>query len=90
MTNNLLDGLEISLVSNPIVEVINFDIISESSIELRAGVYTIDGKLVLSETWITSAGNTNHSLDVTQLSSGLYLVNLTNGNRSKTYKIIIL
>ena len=68
-TNNLLDGLEITLVSNPIVEAINFDIISESSIELRAGVYMIDGKLVLSETWITSAGNTNHTLDATQLSS---------------------
>ena len=89
-TNNLLDGLEISLVSNPIVEAINFDIISESSIELRAGVYMIDGKLVLSETWITSAGNTNHTLDATQLSSGLYLVNVTDGNRSSTYKIIIL
>lgn len=89
-TNNLLNGLEISLVSNPVVETINFDLISESSLELRVGVYTIDGKQVLSKIWNASAGNTIQSIDATQFSSGLYLINVTNGNRSSTYKVIIL
>ncbi len=87
-TNNLMDELEISLVSNPITDYINFDIVSESSIDLKASLYTIDGKQIISERWNTSAGESNQSLDASHLSSGLYLIHVTNGNRSSTFKIV--
>ena len=89
-TNDLLNGLEISLVNNPVDESIHFDIISESVVDLSVSVYTIDGKQVLSKIWNAAGGINNQSLDASQLSSGLYLVNITDGTKSSTFKVVKL
>ena len=89
-TNNLLDGLQISLVNNPVERDAKFDIISESAITLNSSMYSIDGTLVMSDLWSVSAGKSKQSIDVSPLSSGLYLINITDGNRSSTFKIIKL
>ncbi len=89
-TDNLLNGLDITLLKNPVVESIELKVITESSTDLEVNVYTIDGKQVISDIWNASAGITNQNIGVENLSNGLYLVRISDGTRSNTYKIIKL
>lgn len=89
-TTDLQNGLEISLLENPVRDVLTLEILSESSVDLKAQIYTIDGKAVYSEGWKTPLGSSNPSLDVTHLSSGLYLINITDGINSTSFKVIKL
>ncbi len=52
-----------------------------------ADLYNIEGKLVLSKT--LEQFSTSNTLDISGLSSGVYVVKVDNANQSKTQKVII-
>lgn len=87
-TTDLQDGLEISIIENPVRDLLSLEILSESSIDLKAQIYTIDGKTVFSEKWNAALGTSIENLDVSHLSSGLYLINITDGIKNSSFKVI--
>ena len=50
-------------------------------------LYDISGRIV--ETYELEASQTKHVIDVSNISSGVYIVNLNNKNQSKTTKLIV-
>lgn len=52
-------------------------------------MYSLDGKLVFSEAISVEKGNSKYSLNLPNLPSGLYIVNLVSGNSVITKKIMI-
>lgn len=89
-TLDVLDGLEILLLQNPISDEVSFRVIAESNLELTASIYALDGRQVEYQVWGSTIGESIRKIDVSSLSSGLYLVNITNGIQSITYKVIKL
>lgn len=90
-TNDPLTNIEFSLISNPVLDYATFEIIGESALNLEATIYNTSGKILIQEKWNTSIGINNiKSLDVKEFSGGLYLVNITDGQNSRTFKLIKL
>jgi len=89
-TNDLLNDLEIALINNPVLDDASFEIISESALELKATLYSLEGTALRSVNWNTAIGKNNLSLHTSDLTSGVYIVNITDGQRSSSYKVVKL
>jgi len=68
-----------SMYPNPAKDVVT--ITTNSNLEMVVNVYNILGKRVLSQT--------NNTLDVSRLKSGVYMVQVTQGNNSSVQKLIV-
>ena len=79
VTNTVLDAFKI--YPNPVAS--NTLFISTSS-DLDIQIFNLLGKLVLE----TKVSNTNTSIDVSSLNSGVYLIKLNSDNKSVTKKLI--
>lgn len=56
--------------------------------EIQVMVTDVLGKQMLSETIAAATGTVSHTLDVSQLASGVYMVQLSSNNESKTLRLI--
>lgn len=59
----------------------------ELSIDTKAEVYDIQGRLILTSELDSSS--TNNQIDISNITSGVYVVTLNNGIQQKTQKVII-
>ncbi|WMJ72265.1 T9SS type A sorting domain-containing protein [Cytophagaceae bacterium ABcell3] len=80
---NALAGGKVSAYPNPVSDRLHIE--ADISEEALITVTGMEGQVVHSETII---GSTNIELDVSLLSAGVYLVNITSSGESYTFKII--
>ena len=83
------DNLSVSFYPNPTKGKIV--VLSESAISERASlnIFDLNGKLMKSITLTAQMANSNISVDVSDLSKGLYLISLNNNGAIKTSKLLI-
>ena len=83
------DNLSVSFYPNPTKGKIV--VLSESTISERASlnIFDLNGKLMKSITLTAQMANSNISVDVSDLSKGLYLISLNNNGAIKTSKLLI-
>lgn len=75
--------VQLDIFPNPATDLINYR--SDLQGELRASIYSMDGKLLFSRLKVPSSG----TLQLNGVASGTYVVQLTNGERKITRKIIV-
>ncbi len=76
-----LENKLISLYPNPVIDELNFDIPSSIGVK-NINILNMEGRLIK-----TIKGNPK-SIDLSSLSSGLYIINIDGNNRTYHYKII--
>ncbi len=77
-------GLNLKLYPNPSDTTLNIDI-QNGQANLDYKVYNMLGKLILSD---SIDSNVTSQIDVSELNSGLYLINFSNGESSETKRFI--
>jgi len=82
-TNAIFEG--VSIYTNQSNKTIN--IAGQLTEGTFANVYDIQGRLVSSKKLVSNA--TSQTIDVSNLTTGIYIVKLTNGNSVKTEKVIL-
>lgn len=83
--NNLSN---ITLYPNPFTENLNisFNSINNEKIEIR--LYDITGKLILNKDYSISTGNNSINVNTTDLSGGVYVINIQNSGVLQSFKLI--
>lgn len=89
-TNNTLSTIQntfdaVSIYANSNAKVIVID--GQLTINTTANVYDVQGRLITSTALNTSSRS--QTVNINNVSSGVYVVQLTNGTQSKTQKVII-
>jgi hypothetical protein len=74
---NTLEINKLNLYPNPTTGTINFTILGEQKVQVS--VYTIEGKEVLNNQYISNSGN--QTLDISSLNNGMYIVKVSYGDR---------
>lgn len=83
-----LEGVEVLLVPNPVINSTTVNITSDKSQELRYFIRNLDGKVVSQvQSWKVE-GTSSHSLDVSNLSSGSYVIYFMNDQGIMSRKFI--
>ncbi|WP_299119810.1 T9SS type A sorting domain-containing protein [uncultured Winogradskyella sp.] len=82
-TENILNGLEIYTNANPKEIVVKGQLESKTTLQL----YDIQGRLV--NTQLLNTKDTKHTVDVSNLSAGVYVVQLLNNFGNRTQKVIL-
>ncbi len=80
---NVLNGLEIYTNNNPKEIVVKGLVEAKTTLQL----YDIQGRLV--NTQLLDTNDTKHSIDVSSLAAGIYVVQLQNVTGNRTQKVII-
>lgn len=89
-TNDPLNELDIKLINNPTSDLVSFDITGDSFFELKVQLFSIDGKEIENEIWTAASGSNLRNLDLSALTSGLYIVNISDGIKSNSFKVVKL
>lgn len=78
----------ITLYPNPFTENLNisFNSINNEKIEIR--LYDITGKLILNKDYSISTGNNSINVNTTDLSGGVYVINIQNSGVLQSFKLI--
>ena len=80
---------EIEIYPNPADKVLNLSFTANSNTDLLLKVSDISGRVVFEEKNSITSGSNNLSIDVSELSEGIYLLNISEGNSSLTYRVLI-
>ncbi|WP_178983460.1 T9SS type A sorting domain-containing protein [Winogradskyella helgolandensis] len=83
VNDNLLNGLEIFVNANPKSIVVKGQLEGQTAFKL----FDIQGRLVTTQS--LSADNTEHRIDASNLTAGIYVVQLQNTSGNRTQKVII-
>ncbi len=78
----------INLFPNPANDVVNINLISEQPVNTTINIYNSIGALLKTEFVSFHSGNNNYSLDINDLNSGLYFVEILGDNRKQNFKLI--
>ena len=79
----------LNIAPNPAVNNISLDFVANSTEEVRARVVDITGRTVISQSFGKAyAGKNDFNLDVTNLTSGMYFVEISQGTRMAKGKLI--
>lgn len=79
---------QLSTFPNPFVEQINLDIEATKASTCKWNIYDMTGKLVLSGSNDIAEGNSNISLDASDLSSGVYMLNVIINNEKHSFRLL--
>jgi hypothetical protein len=83
-----LNPLDITISPNPVIDILNVEL-NNTAPTIQMALYSIDGKKIFSSAnEATSAGNIQHSIDVSFLNAGIYILKITSNSSDKTIKII--
>ena len=85
---NLLDENSIEIFPNPVNDKFNLQLIAKESSEVVFSLMSIDGHTILSETTELYPGIYTHTFDMKKLPSGLYFINIIDGNETISRKVI--
>ncbi|WP_458628860.1 beta strand repeat-containing protein [Winogradskyella sp. PC D3.3] len=83
VNDDVLNGLEIFVNANSKVIVVKGQLEGQTTFNL----FDIQGRIVTSQ--VLNADNTEHSIDASNLTAGIYVVQLQNATSNRTQKVII-
>ena len=83
LEDSLLNGLEIYTSQSPKAVIIKGQLEGQTTFKL----YDIQGRAVLSQ--VLNSNSTEHTIDVSNIKTGIYIVELNNTTNSRTQKIIL-
>jgi len=86
---NTIEGLSLSLFPNPANDFISLDIFSEKNFAAKLSILSVDGKQVLSESHNINAKQNFINLNTSDLSPGIYIIQLLSENGLLSQKVII-
>lgn len=81
--------LNVSVQPNPASDVVIISLSVENNTDLALTIVSLDGKTVISESFGTVSGSFRSSLDVSELSSGAYTIQLISDKTVHAEKLII-
>jgi len=84
-----LDHLELSIFPNPVKESINLRFTLLSAEKLTFSLFDLSGKLVLSTNYLGIKGDNSAEINISQINSGIYFLELSNGRSMVAKKIVI-
>ncbi|MFK5855700.1 MAG: endonuclease [Bacteroidota bacterium] len=80
---------EVSIYPNPTNNKLNVSFNAKENTVIEIGLTDISGRLIMTETYSVSQGVNKFVLNVTDVSKGIYLLNITEDTSSLMYKVII-
>ncbi len=83
------DYFNLEIFPNPANDVVNINISSKNTEAASAGLFTLDGKLILTESVTLSNNNQAIQFNTESLTSGIYLVKIETASGAITEKVII-
>lgn len=83
---NAFSENKIAVFPNPAYGEINFSF-PENYNELRINMYSIEGKLISTDLILEKVSGTNYKMDISKLSSALYLIEIDNSRGNHTIKL---
>ena len=86
--NSTLNGA-INLFPNPVNDKLTIQLDSKKSITAEVSLLDITGKLIIRESFRLNGGANTHSLDLSELAKGIYLVTLSTNDFTKTLSIAV-
>lgn len=78
----------INLFPNPATDILNINLISEQPVNTTLNIFNSIGVLVKTEYISFNSGNNNYSVNINNLNSGLYFVEIISDNRKQNLKLI--
>ena len=78
---------EISIYPNPLLNGDNLNIISSSPLDVNIKIHSVNGKLILSN---QEDNLSNKTINVQDLSNGIYFISIESNNYSTTKKLVIM
>ncbi len=79
---------DLMVFPNPTENVLNIQFSSFDSGMMNATIFNLAGQVVSAEAFAVNAGNMFHTIDTSNLESGVYFVNLSNENSNVTIRVI--
>ena len=79
----------IDIYPNPTIDKVNIEFEVKKVSKINFKLYNLLDQNVISHQKMFSAGHSKHQLDVSGFVSGIYFLEMQNGNHSKTHKIIV-
>jgi hypothetical protein len=84
------DVASVSIYPNPTSDNVNINFVSKEDQDVTINVISVDGSLVFAKKLNTKVGQASRtSVDVSNLSSGIYMVQLMGANSSLTQRIVV-
>jgi hypothetical protein len=87
--NTLENIAQVVLYPNPATDNINLITDATQAVALNYTIYNVLGNALSQNTLNTSAGFQNHTIDVSQLTAGIYFLQLNQGKQKQTIKFSI-
>ena len=87
-TKDLVDFVSLNIFPNPVDDVLNFEINSQVSGTYDVRIYNLFGQLVQTDQIDLNVGNNSKYLNVNGLEEGSYLLQVANGEKMTTRKIV--
>jgi D-alanyl-D-alanine carboxypeptidase len=84
------DGFDLSVFPNPAHETINLKFSSSETKKIEIGIFNQFGKAVRENLKYSSAGDDTYSIDVSDLSSGIYYLHLNIDGKISSKKIVLM
>jgi len=88
-TSSAYQEERLKIYPNPVKGMINISLIDIRNDKISVELINNTGKLLLNQEYILDNNNQNIKLNLTEFSSGIYILRLTSNNFSKTQKIYI-
>ncbi|MCF8374485.1 MAG: T9SS type A sorting domain-containing protein [Bacteroidales bacterium] len=79
---------DVTLYPNPVVNQINIDYTSSNNDLADIKIFSLNGKMVYTESIEITQGRNTLSYDVTHLPQGIYILTLSNGNSTQEIKLV--
>lgn len=88
-TNDAYSENEITLFPNPAKDEISIEYNQLNTEQINIKLFSVTGQLILEKTSEFTASKNIEKIDVSNLTTGIYIVTLTNGNINKNIQLII-
>ncbi len=89
MPVHFTDG-DFGIYPNPAVDLITLDLATEQDVQAEVRIFDISGRAIHTEQVQLLAGQRNrHDMQLTNLNSGIYIVQLRNGSRIMTRRLVL-
>jgi len=83
-----VDG-KISIYPNPTDNMLNISFTAKENTNIEIGLTDISGRIIMQDAYFVNQGANKFSLNLNNLSQGVYLLNISENNSSLRYKIIV-
>ena len=87
--NELFVGGKINIYPNPTNSKLNVTFNAKNASEIKISFTDISGRVIMQNNYSVNQGNNNINLDLSGVSQGIYLLNITENNTGLRYKIIV-